>query len=795
MKHKIVTLVILGCFVYGNSPDKIVEENIKIKVVDNNTISPIKERGPAYSESMETDFVYWKIDSSKNGYGAFHESSSPLAYSYDIPSDGEFAGWVAVYRQSPSCVATSSGVDCPETAGFLGVAQSDPYGELWWVESRINTTYPEGQWYTGTTPGNHNLPTDGGAPQARYPSALIASSQNKATAVWNEYTLSTYGGGETGGVPFYSYDFFGLGMNSNFSGLQHVNEGCVNLDPPEVCDPPDLWQGNVQMIDGSDGQVRLVAVYTSWDDFHDYDNDGIVETYPLYKIQSLNITNGYMSVDAPELWQHDSLDSDGDGNCLWYECGSSTGTPDFHINNDGIGYMGNTSYTYDSDTEPPFLHTIFFRYTEDYGETWTGIGDGGYKNSGWYHLPDEELIELTDSLYTLWSLNPEEYPDKPWYPWAQCTDSLGVQYTCGDTINYSNDPDSADFFWTPSQFLYYKYDILTDQDGGLHFVVNNWPWVCKDIDVVDTDGTIKNGCDDHDGDGIADSLYWENRYGGAGMIDFYNPDPINNPRGWRATFIQDFSDTYSASWPTTAPMQLFYTWSDGSPAPEWFFYPNIAASYEEGSEVLWYGASNASVFSPILDADGDTVDFEPRDIDMFMSKSVNNGRSWTVPENITNTNIAIEYGMHLANIGTDSDIGVYCMIPNFNVETYSPAEGYYDYLNYVYIGKYVNDLESLSTDNSGEKSDIVPVQFVLQQNYPNPFNPVTKISYSIDRTSNVSLKLYNVRGGLVETLLSNRVQAGSHDYILDVSHLSSGVYFYTMTLNDVSETKKLILMK
>ena len=46
------------------------------------------------------------------------------------------------------------------------------------------------------------------------------------------------------------------------------------------------------------------------------------------------------------------------------------GTPDFHINNDGIGYMGMTSF-FDSDTEPPFSHTIFFKRTEDYGETWS----------------------------------------------------------------------------------------------------------------------------------------------------------------------------------------------------------------------------------------------------------------------------------------------------------------------------------------------------------------------------------------------------------------------------------------
>ena len=186
---------------------------------------------------------------------------------------------------------------------------------------------------------------------------------------------------------------------------------------------------------------------------------------------------------------------------------------------------------------------------------------------------------------------------------------------------------------------------------------------------------------------------------------------------------------------------------------------------------------------------------------MYMSKSVDNGRNWTEPENITNTignadNPVLEYSMHLANIGSDTDIGVFCQIPNFNVETYPPATGYYDYLNYVYIGRYENDLEGevLGTDGNDDK-DILPAKFVLRQNYPNPFNPVTKISYGLDRTSNVNLKLFDVRGGLVETLISKQIQAGSHDYMLDASHLPSGVYFYTMTVNSVSQTKKLILMK
>ena len=51
--------------------------------------------------------------------------------------------------------------------------------------------------------------------------------------------------------------------------------------------------------------------------------------------------------------------------------------------------------------------------------------DGGYKNSGYHFISDQKLIELSDSLLTMWSLNADDYPNKPWYPWAQCTDEDG----------------------------------------------------------------------------------------------------------------------------------------------------------------------------------------------------------------------------------------------------------------------------------------------------------------------------------------------------------------------------------
>ena len=721
------------------------------KIDRTSSLSPIKEKSPAYTSSRNSSFVSYKIDSSKNGYGAFLETTSPLAYSYDANGDGENAGWVAVYRQFGTL---------DETAGFLGVAQSDPYGVEWYVESRINTTYPENQTYTLANPG---LPTPDGAPGARYPSAVISSYQNKATAVWNEYTLGTYGGGESGGVPMYSYDFFPLGENSNFSAIQHINEGCINLNlaQGEVCDPPDLWQANVQLVDGSDGNPRLLAMYTSW----------AGTLYPKYMIRSLNVTNGYISVDAPEFVQQDSLDQDDQGNCLWYECGGYTGTPDFHINPDGVGYMANTSFTFDSDTEPPTLHTIFFKKTEDYGETWSA--EGGYKNSGYYYMSDQALMAAHDTLLKKWSMDPDLYDDKPWYSWA--TDSLGN--VVGDTINFSD--DSSDFFYTSAFFIHYEYDVVTDQEGGIHFAAYAYPYLCKDLD---------GGCDDSDGDGVADSIFADNRFAGAGMYHYYNPNPVEQPENWTATFIEDFSEVSDMDFPATGPMTLYTD-------PIYYFVPNIRPSYEEGSQVLWYASTNVSRAS----YNADSTLYVPNDIDVYMAKSVDNGLTWTEPENVTNTAgpedyPQIEYGHHLANIGSDYEIGLFYQMPNFNVETYPPATGYYDYMNYVYVGKYENDLESLSTINGDEK-EIVPSNFVLKQNYPNPFNPLTRISYGLDITSNVKLSLYDVRGGFVETLINKRINAGNHDFMLDASHLSSGVYFYTMTVNGASQTRKLILMK
>ena len=91
--------------------------------------------------------------------------------------------------------------------------------------------------------------------------------------------------------------------------------------------------------------------------------------------------------------------------------------------------------------------------------------------------------------------------------------------------------------------------------------------------------------------------------------------------------------------------------------------------------------------------------------------------------------------------------------------------------------------------------DILPDEYILYQNYPNPFNPSTNISFYLPQESKVILKIYDLRGALVNTLVNEQLQSGRYDYTFDASNYSSGLYFYQLSTNGVILTKKMLLIK
>lgn len=100
------------------------------------------------------------------------------------------------------------------------------------------------------------------------------------------------------------------------------------------------------------------------------------------------------------------------------------------------------------------------------------------------------------------------------------------------------------------------------------------------------------------------------------------------------------------------------------------------------------------------------------------------------------------------------------------------------------------------TDNVGIGNPITtPTKFELKQNYPNPFNPQTTIDFSLARTGYITLKIYNLMGQEVMTLIDGVETAGDHSVFFDASGLSSGTYFYAMKSGDFTETKSMVLVK
>ena len=103
-------------------------------------------------------------------------------------------------------------------------------------------------------------------------------------------------------------------------------------------------------------------------------------------------------------------------------------------------------------------------------------------------------------------------------------------------------------------------------------------------------------------------------------------------------------------------------------------------------------------------------------------------------------------------------------------------------------------LSEVITDIDNKKN-ILPTSFQLFQNYPNPFNPTTTINYSLPRSSFVILKIYDVLGREIATIVNKEELPGNYEINFDANDLTSGVYFYQLRADEFTLTKKMVLLR
>jgi len=158
-------------------------------------------------------------------------------------------------------------------------------------------------------------------------------------------------------------------------------------------------------------------------------------------------------------------------------------------------------------------------------------------------------------------------------------------------------------------------------------------------------------------------------------------------------------------------------------------------------------------------------------------------------------------GVHRFNSSTKTWESVSKGLPDALSFQISKALTAYGNSLYVAIIGFLDSKASIfSSSDNGANWNSIPADFDLSQNYPNPFNPETTISYKVQAASNVSLKVYDILGNEVATLVDEFKQPGNYKVMFNVktpymASLPSGVYFYTLKAESFSETKRMLLIK
>ena len=464
---------------------------------------------------------------------------------------------------------------------------------------------------------------------------------------------------------------------------------------------------------------------------------------------------------------------------------------------------------------PTIAQTVFARTyggnSTDYGFSVQQTNDSGYiiggctfpSGSSW---PDFYLIKTNSMGDTLWTRAYGGTGDDEGYSVQQTTDSgyiiSGITYSYGSggsDVYLIKTNSLGDTLWTRTYGG-------TDEDGGRSvkqtddggYIIGGFTfsygsggsdvYLIKTNSLGDTLWTRTYGGTSFDeghsieqtndggyiiaGDRFVDvyliktnslgDTLWTRTYGGVSTEHGYSVRETNDSGyiivGWTASFAQGWSDVYLIK--TNSMGDTLWTRTYGGAANEagYSVQQTKDGGYIIGGWTSSFGVGNRDVYIIKTNSMGDTL--------------------WTRT-----------YG------GTDDDEG-------YSVQQTKDGGYIIGGYNDVSFGAQKYDVYLIKTDGNGlitnvslNNLNVIPNEFILRQNYPNPFNPQTKISFSVPKESFITLKIYDLLGREVATLVQDKKQQGEYSVTWNADNVPSGVYFYKLLAGDFIQTKKMILMK
>ena len=253
-------------------------------------------------------------------------------------------------------------------------------------------------------------------------------------------------------------------------------------------------------------------------------------------------------------------------------------------------------------------------------------------------------------------------------------------------------------------------------------------------------------------------------------------------------FVYNYQGTLVAggnNWTDVVTINFDLVYNEGLTNIYWIPNSMYWGIYDDDNYTLWNNGQFQDALNIPL----------PVELSSFAAKVTNENiqLNWTTETEVNNFGFNIE---RKANQDEWRKIGFVTGYGNSN----SPKSYVFVDNNLTGGSHFFYRLKQLDTDGSFEYSEIVEVEYVpqifkLYQNYPNPFNPSTKIKYSIPQSSNVIIKIFDILGNEIETLVNEEEPVGTYELVFDATELSSGIYFYKLQAGDYIATMKMIVIK